>query len=144
MEIWQTRLPKYRKIIGHRDGRNRALTIVNMMKNKTNPIMEECRKQVTPEIKKQVDLCFAIANRVYSLLEERNMSQRDLARMLGKTETEVSRWLSGTHNLTIATIAKIATVLGDDIIMPTVSKPKAVEYEMIEEESPCLVAEEGA
>lgn len=106
--------------------------------------MEECRKQVTPEIKKQVDLCFAIANRVYCLLEERNMSQRDLARMLGKTETEVSRWLSGTHNLTIATIAKIATVLGDDIIMPTAPKPKAVEYEMIEEESPCLVAEEGA
>ena len=35
------------------------------------------------------------------------------------TETEVSRWLSGTYNLTLATIAKMATVLGDDIITPT-------------------------
>lgn len=35
------------------------------------------------------------------------------------TETEVSRWLSGTHNLTLATIAKMATVLGDDIITTT-------------------------
>lgn len=37
------------------------------------------------------------------------------------TETEVSRWLSGTHNLTLATIAKMATVLGDDIITTTQS-----------------------
>lgn len=45
------------------------------------------------------------------------MSQSDLA--LGETETIVSRWLSGTHNLTIATIAKMATVLVDDIITAT-------------------------
>ena len=47
--------------------------------------------------------------------------QRDFAKALGKTETEVSRWLSGTHNLTLATIAKMATVLGDDIITTTQS-----------------------
>lgn len=74
------------------------------------------RQQTPPEVQKQADLCVAIANRVYDLLDERGMSQRDFARALGKTETEVSRWLSGTHNLTIATIAKMAVVLGDDII----------------------------
>lgn len=83
--------------------------------------MEMIRQQAPPEVQKQVDLCVAIANRVYDLLEERGMSQRDLARALGKTETEVSRWLSGTHNLTIATIAKMAAVLGDDIITATSS-----------------------
>ena len=59
--------------------------------------------------------------RVFELLQERNMKQRDFAKALGKTETEVSRWLSGTHNLTLATIAKMATVLGDDIITTTQS-----------------------
>lgn len=111
---------------------------------KTNRIMDMVRQETPPEVNKQVDLCVSISNRIFAILEERNMTQRDLARMLGKTETEVSRWLSGTHNLTIATIAKIATVLGDDIIMPTAPKPKAVEYKMTEEESPYLVAEEGA
>ena len=38
--------------------------------------------------------------------------------MVGKTETEVSRWLSGTHNMTVATIAKISTALGCEIIKP--------------------------
>lgn len=91
--------------------------------------MEMIRQQTPPEVQKQVDLCVAIANRVYDLLEERGMSQRDLARALGKTETEVSRWLSGTHNLTIATIAKMATVLGDDIITTTSSAGhKTYEY----------------
>lgn len=88
---------------------------------KTNCIMDNIRQNTAPEVNKQVDLCVTIANRVYKLMEEKGMKQRDLARAMGKTETEVSRWLSGTHNLTIATIAKMASVLGDDIIMPTQS-----------------------
>ena len=88
---------------------------------KTNRIMDMVRQETPPEVNKQVDLCVGIANRVYAILEQKGMTQRDLAHMLGKTETEVSRWLSGTHNITIATIAKIAVVLGDDLIMPTSS-----------------------
>ena len=44
------------------------------------------------------------------------MSQRDFTRLMGKSENEVCRWLSGTHNLTMATLCKIATALGHDII----------------------------
>ena len=85
----------------------------------TNKIMDSIRFNTPAEVNKQVDLCVAIANRVYDLMGEKGMKQRDLARLLGKSETEVSRWLSGTHNLTIATIAKMATALGDDIITTT-------------------------
>ena len=52
---------------------------------------------------------------------------RNLAQRLGKTETEVSRWLSGTHNLTLSTICKISTALGEDIV--TVPK-RVMEPEM--------------
>lgn len=58
----------------------------------------------------------AIANKVYDILEKKRMSQKDFARLLGKTETEVSRWLSGTHNMTLATISKISCALNQDII----------------------------
>lgn len=104
--------------------------------------MEIIRQQTPPELQKQVDLCVAIANRVYDLLEERGMNQRDLARALGKTETEVSRWLSGTHNLTIATIAKMAAVLGDDIITTTsATKHETYKYPDATKET-SMVAEE--
>ena len=78
--------------------------------------MDEIRQTMTPEMKKQMELSVSIANRIYEILDERGMSQKDLARALGKTETEVSRWLSGMHNLTTATIAKISVALGQDII----------------------------
>ncbi|MBR4951459.1 MAG: helix-turn-helix transcriptional regulator, partial [Alistipes sp.] len=47
---------------------------------------------------------------------EKGMTQRELAEALGKKEAEVSRWMRGTHNFTIRTLAKISNVLGTQII----------------------------
>ena len=84
---------------------------------KTNRIMDEIRSSISPEMKLQMELSVAIANRIYEILEAKGMSQKDFAHLMGKTETEVSRWLSGTHNLTMATICKISAALGEDVIM---------------------------
>ena len=84
---------------------------------KTNRIMDEIRGTIPPALKMQMELSVAIANRIYDILEEKDMSQKEFARMMGKTETEVSRWLSGTHNLTLATLCKISVALGEDIII---------------------------
>lgn len=83
---------------------------------KTNQIMDEIRGRITPEMKMQMELSVAIANRIYDILEEKGMSQKDFARLMGKTETEVSRWLSGTHNMTLATLCKISIALGENIL----------------------------
>lgn len=83
---------------------------------KTNRIMDEIRGTISPEIKMRMEMSVAIANRIYDILEEKGMSQKDLARLTGKTETEISRWLSGTHNLTMATICKISSALNENII----------------------------
>lgn len=102
---------------------------------KTNRIMDEIRKSISPEMKMQMELSVAIANRIYEILERKGLSQKDFAQMMGKTETEVSRWLSGTHNLTMSTICKISTALGEKIIeVPSYS------YQPVEEES-IVVAE---
>lgn len=79
--------------------------------------MDGIREQMSPEMKKRMELSISIANRIYDILERKGMSQKDLARKLGKTETEVSRWLSGMHNLTIGTIAKISIALGEEVIV---------------------------
>ncbi len=78
--------------------------------------MDEIRSTISPEMKLQMELSVAIANRIYDILEEKGMSQKDFARLMGKTETEVSRWLSGTHNLTMATICKISAALDADVV----------------------------
>ena len=90
---------------------------------KTNKILDEIRNTISPETKMQMELSVAIANRIYDILEDKGMSQKDLAKKLGKTETEVSRWLSGTHNLTLATICKISAALEAEVV-------KVTDYEL--------------
>lgn len=68
------------------------------------------------ELKTQLRFSDSIAEKLDCLLKERGMTQRDFAHCVGKTEAEVSRWLSGTHNFTLKTLAKISTVLGVDMI----------------------------
>lgn len=78
--------------------------------------MDEIRCGISPEMKIQMELSVAIANRVYQILDDKGMSQKEFACLMGKTETEVSRWLSGTHNFTIATICKISAALDEEIV----------------------------
>ena len=78
--------------------------------------MDEIRSTISPEMKLQMEMSVAIANRIYEILEDKGMTQKELARLLGKTETEVSRWLSGTHNLTLSTICKISAALDEDVV----------------------------
>lgn len=80
-------------------------------------MIDEVRRSITPEMKLQMEMSVAVANRIYDILEAKGMTQKELALKLGKTETEVSRWLSGTHNLTLSTISKVSVALGEDIVI---------------------------
>lgn len=108
---------------------------------KTNRIMDEIRSTISPEMKLQMELSIAIANRIYDILEEKKMSQKEFAQLMGKTETEVSRWLSGTHNLTLATISKITTTLGEQIIKVTdyPIEPAVFEFEPMVAADSCII-----
>jgi plasmid maintenance system antidote protein VapI len=44
------------------------------------------------------------------------MSQKELALALHKSESEISKWLSGTPNLEPNTIIRIKEALGEDIL----------------------------
>ena len=76
----------------------------------------EAIKSIPPEIQKQVDLSMGISDAIAQILSRRGLSQKDFARIMGKTETEVSRWLAGRHNFTLSTLSKISVALGEDII----------------------------
>lgn len=89
--------------------------------------LDELRKEITPEIRKQVDMSFHIANNIYAVLERRGMDQKDLARLMRKNESEISKWLSGTHNFTLRTIASISEALGEDILHEENTVEKMVE-----------------
>ena len=103
---------------------------------KTNRIMDEIRGTISPEMKLQMEMSVAIANRIYEILDAKGMSQKDLAKRLGKTETEVSRWLSGTHTPTLATICQISAALDAEVV-----KVAGRPYQEIHEFEPMVAAE---
>ena len=43
---------------------------------RTNRIMDEIRSTITPEIKLQMEMSVAIANRIYEILDAKGMSQK--------------------------------------------------------------------
>lgn len=83
---------------------------------KTNALFQSCLSEVSQDVKTEIDLSFAIVDKIDAVLKEKGMTQRELAEALGKNEAEVSRWMRGTHNFTIRTLAKISNVLGTQII----------------------------
>lgn len=63
-----------------------------------------------------VNLSFKIVDRIHTILENKGLKQKDLALRLGKNESEISRWMRGTHNFTIDTLISIEEALGEPII----------------------------
>lgn len=83
---------------------------------KKSSIIEARRQKVSSEVRKRVDLSFMIVDRIHAILEERGLRQKDLAIMLGKKESEISKWMRGTHNFTIDTVSAIESALGAPIL----------------------------
>ncbi len=82
----------------------------------TTELFREAVANVPEDVRLETDWSFAISDKIADALEKKGLTQKMFAKQIGKTETEVSRWLSGTHNFTLRTIAKISSVLGTNII----------------------------
>ena len=93
---------------------------------KADKLLNECLANIPHNITIEIDLSFDIANRIDTILSNKNISQKDFAAMMGKKESEVSKWLKGTHNFTLRTIAKITDALNEPIV-EVVGKRKAIK-----------------
>lgn len=71
---------------------------------------------IPAEQKTEFELSFSIAERISDILKSRNLTQKELARRLGKRESEISKWLTDRHNFTTQTIVRIEIALGCKII----------------------------
>lgn len=73
-------------------------------------------KKVPKDIKLMVSKSMDTARKIMNILEMQGKTQKDLANLLGKKESEISKWLQGTHNFTYKTICKVEAVLGEEVI----------------------------
>ena len=102
-----------------------------MSKDKTT-VVERIRAKIQPENRIFIQKNLEISEQISVLLKAKGWSQKDLALRLGKSESEVSKLLSGLHNLTLKSIVKLEVQLGSDIITTPLEASKkysGVEYE---------------
>lgn len=57
-----------------------------------------------------------LAVKIADALKEKNISQKKFAETLGKKPSEISKWLSGTHNFTHDTLVDIQSILGIELL----------------------------
>lgn len=87
----------------------------------TQKLFHKVLNETPEEIKTRVDWSLDISTAIDNALHRNGMTQKELARKLGTSDAAVSRWLGGNHNFTLATLAKISTVLGISLISVTKS-----------------------
>lgn len=95
-------------------------------------VIQRMRERISPETKRMVAKNLAIGEQVRLLLVEKGLTQKDLAERMGKSPAEVSKWLSGLHNLTQQSIVKMEEALGADItITPEQAKQRLPDVRMV-------------
>jgi transcriptional regulator with XRE-family HTH domain len=93
------------------------------------PEFQESLTSIEIDSKIFVDKSLAIANYILAIMQNQGLKQKDLAMVMGKSEAEISKLLSGMHNYTLRSLAKLEAALGVDVITIPENMPFPVATE---------------
>lgn len=94
------------------------------------------------------------AQQIHQALIRKGLSRKQLADMMGKNPSEITRWLSGEHNFTIGLLSQISEALDTEITgvgqvdgyatksdesFQTLSEPSALEVMTLKIPSSCII-----
>lgn len=83
---------------------------------RTSKSLEEILGPIPASVQNEVELSFEISDRIDTLMHERGLTKKQFADALGRRPSEITKWLSGEHNFTIATLAMLSSFFGKPII----------------------------
>lgn len=95
------------------------------MVNKEKDSLQELIGGIPADVQIRTKLSVAIANRIETLMREAGYTKKQFAEALGCRPSEVTKWLSGEHNFTIATLSRIGSFFGAPIISVSGNQPEA-------------------
>lgn len=89
---------------------------MNSYVNSNSPFLERTLARITPKMQHRTDNRMMMAARIADAMEEKGISQIQLAKQLGKPHSMITLWLSGTQNFTIDTLSDIESALGTNLL----------------------------
>jgi transcriptional regulator with XRE-family HTH domain len=90
-------------------------------------ILDEAPVSVDIFVQKYTDLVM----RIHEILDEKGITQAALAASMDKKPSEISKWLSGEHNFTLRSIAKLEAELGEELLIVTTKEKKVPAKEKV-------------
>jgi ribosome-binding protein aMBF1 (putative translation factor) len=79
-------------------------------------IIDVLADEISLEEQKLSDRKMLLAAKIDNAMKSRGIKKGQLARMVGKQPSEITKWLSGTHNFTVETLWEIGDALNIDLI----------------------------
>ena len=107
----------------------------------SDPLFDELYSRIPEDNRRMSSYSFAIAARIGEILDRKGWNKTDFAKAMGKTNAEISKWMSGQHNFTISTISKIEVALGEDILSVKKYRKSVSGYDALPETRKRLLSE---
>lgn len=85
---------------------------MNRQKKYNSKVIGNVLDGIDSNLEKRIEYRMRLASRIDDARIKMGWSKKDFAKKLTKQPSEISKWLSGTHNFTSDTLSDIETVLG--------------------------------
>ncbi len=77
-----------------------------------NPLLDELISEISPVEMEQTRVKMHLSARIADAIRDKGWNNKTFAAKLEKKPSEITKWLSGTHNFTVNTLVEICQVLG--------------------------------
>lgn len=84
-------------------------------KNKKD-LLSELLGTISAEEQSKTDKKMILAAKIANAIKAKGLKKSEFAEKLGKQPSEISKWLSGTHNFTIETLMDIEQILSIQLL----------------------------
>ena len=90
-----------------------------MMRTIYDDLLQEELSKIPPLQRATSRLSDSIAERMEQIMKNKGISKKQLSELTQRRPSEVTKWLSGSHNFTCKTIALISMALGEELVSVT-------------------------
>lgn len=87
-----------------------------ILKKKASGVLAQILENPQENVMAKTQNRMSVAVKIGYILRQKKITQKSFAKMMHKTESEISNWLSGDRNFTIDTLTDISETLGTNLL----------------------------